>query len=151
MPRSTPIGWINRFMWSVLPRWLSSIDRRFTGGYIGPLVSGVGNYLMNEKHPVVMVSDLSNFCLYVCNGRGLTEVLCRHSTSLLFRGDCTCLSKTAGNTSHQLTSCSPLPSPMSARNLTLFQDFCSHCQCTAVHYHVSSCQLRSWLRDPRKP
>jgi len=111
-------------MWSILPRWLSSIDRRFTGGYIGPLISGVGNYLMNEKHPVVMVSDLSNLRLYVCNGRGLTGVVCRHSTSLLFRGDSTCLSKMAGNTSHQLTSFPPpLPSPVSATDLTLFRIF----------------------------
>ncbi|PWW78024.1 zf-DHHC-domain-containing protein [Tuber magnatum] len=61
--RSTPIGRINRFMWSIFPRWLSSIDRRFTGGYIGPFVSRVGNYLMNEKHPVVMAFYLTlDFC-----------------------------------------------------------------------------------------
>ncbi|CUS11564.1 unnamed protein product [Tuber aestivum] len=57
--RSTPIGWINRFMWGILPRWLSYLDRRFTGGYIGPLVSGVGKYLMHEKHPVVMAFYLT--------------------------------------------------------------------------------------------
>lgn len=51
---------MHRLLWKTLPKCLSFLDRRFTRGYLGPILKGTGNYLMNEKHPLIMVSLNTN-------------------------------------------------------------------------------------------
>ncbi|KAL7273688.1 palmitoyltransferase swf1 [Rhizina undulata] len=57
--RSTPIGWIYRFVWSTLPKWLYYLDRRITGGHLTVAIKSVANYLLNEKHHLVVAFYLT--------------------------------------------------------------------------------------------
>jgi len=57
--RKTPIGWAHRFIWITLPRILRLLDRRVTGGVVGPMLWRSQNYLLGEKHPLVMAFYLA--------------------------------------------------------------------------------------------
>jgi palmitoyltransferase ZDHHC4 len=54
--RRTPIGFLHRLLWVYLPNGLSAVDQRLTGRRITRSLARTGNYLMNEKHPLVLVS-----------------------------------------------------------------------------------------------
>lgn len=53
--RKTPIGFLNRLLWIHLPNTLTNTDRRITGGRLTSSLAYTGNYLLNEKHPLVLV------------------------------------------------------------------------------------------------
>lgn len=57
--RNTPIGFAHRFLWKTIPRWFFALDRAITGGRLGPILMGTANYLMNEKHPIIMAFYLT--------------------------------------------------------------------------------------------
>ena len=58
--RKTPIGLLNRFICNTLPAGLWKLDAALTGGRLAPAFRRLGNYLMNENHPVVLVREHIN-------------------------------------------------------------------------------------------
>jgi hypothetical protein len=58
-PRKTPIGYLHRLVRYKLPALLWTLDQRLTYGTLAPLLLRCGNYLLNEKHPLVMVFYLT--------------------------------------------------------------------------------------------
>ena len=66
--RRTPIGFLNRLLWIHLPNTFSNADRRITGGRLISTLADTGNYLLNEKHPLVLVCRSSRGCAS-CNNR----------------------------------------------------------------------------------
>lgn len=53
--RKTPIGWTHRLLMVHIPNILMGLDRRLTGGRITRSAVQLYNYLMHDRHPVVMV------------------------------------------------------------------------------------------------
>ena len=53
--RKTPIGLLNRLICNALPAGLWKLDAVFTGGRLAPAFRRLGNYLMHENHPLVLV------------------------------------------------------------------------------------------------
>ena len=53
--RRTPVGFIHRVIWIHIPNLASAADRRLTGGRLSRSLHQVGNYLINEANPVVLV------------------------------------------------------------------------------------------------
>lgn len=58
--RKTPIGLLNRLICNTLPAGLRKLDAALTGGRLAPAFRRLGNYLMNENHPVVLVREQVN-------------------------------------------------------------------------------------------
>ena len=56
--RKTPIGLANRLIWVKLPALLLNLDIHLTGGRCTFYLQRGGHYLMNENHPLVLVSPL---------------------------------------------------------------------------------------------
>lgn len=52
--RKTPVGYIYRLIHHKLPCLLISIDKKFAGGTITPVLSRTANHLINDKHPLVL-------------------------------------------------------------------------------------------------
>lgn len=55
--RKTPIGLLNRLICNTLPAGLWKLDSTLTGGRLAPALRRLGNYLMNENHPLVLVRE----------------------------------------------------------------------------------------------
>ena len=55
MVRNTPIGALHRVIWIRIPKVFGYIDRLVTRGRVGRWASSSGNYLLHEKHPIVLV------------------------------------------------------------------------------------------------
>lgn len=55
--RKTPIGLLNRLICNTLPAGLWKLDSALTGGRLAPALRRLGNYLMNENHPLVLVRE----------------------------------------------------------------------------------------------
>ncbi len=53
--RRTPIAFLHQLLWRHIPNGFVAVDERLTGRHISRNLSRTGNYLMNEKHPVVLV------------------------------------------------------------------------------------------------
>lgn len=53
--RNTPIGFLHRLVVLRIPSALRSLDLRLTNGRITDGGARLGHYLMNDKHPVVMI------------------------------------------------------------------------------------------------
>lgn len=58
MCRNTPVGWVQRFLLRTLPRLIRKLDYAITGGCCISSMGRCGDYLMNEKHPLVLVRSL---------------------------------------------------------------------------------------------
>jgi palmitoyltransferase len=54
--RRTPIGLLHRAIWIHGPNQLSRVDKILTNGRISRSASRFWNYLLYEKHPIVLVS-----------------------------------------------------------------------------------------------
>ena len=54
--RRTPVAFLHQLLWRHLPNGFIAVDERLTGRRISRSLSRTGNYLMNEKHPLVLVS-----------------------------------------------------------------------------------------------
>ncbi|KAI5807378.1 DHHC palmitoyltransferase-domain-containing protein [Peziza echinospora] len=57
--RHTPVGWAHRFFLQLLPRWIYRLDVLVTGGCVISSLARCGSYLMNDKHPLIMVFYLA--------------------------------------------------------------------------------------------
>ncbi|RPB20917.1 zf-DHHC-domain-containing protein [Terfezia boudieri ATCC MYA-4762] len=57
--RNTPVGWTQRFLLKTIPRWLYKLDYAITGGCCFSSASRFGSYLMNDKHPLVLIFYLA--------------------------------------------------------------------------------------------
>ena len=57
MTRKTPVGLLNRLICNTLPASLGKLDAVLTGGRLAPAFRRLGNYLMNENHPLVLVRN----------------------------------------------------------------------------------------------
>ena len=55
MTRKTPVGFLHRLICNTLPAGLGKLDAVLTGGRLAPASRRLGNYLMNENHPLVLV------------------------------------------------------------------------------------------------
>ena len=55
--RRTPIAFLHRFLWHHIPNAVIFIDEKLTGRRFTRGLAKTGNYLMNEAHPIVLVSD----------------------------------------------------------------------------------------------
>lgn len=53
--RNTPIAWLHRVVWICLPNAFSAIDQRLTSGRITAYTSRTFNYLMYDKHPIILI------------------------------------------------------------------------------------------------
>ncbi|KAF2279746.1 zf-DHHC-domain-containing protein [Westerdykella ornata] len=53
--RKTPIGWIHLILFVRIPSLFAKFDSYFTNGRIASTFSRLGNYLINEKHPLVII------------------------------------------------------------------------------------------------
>lgn len=53
--RRTPIGWMHRFLMQTIPNALMKIDDVVTGKRVTRTITRLYNYLMHERHPVVMI------------------------------------------------------------------------------------------------
>jgi len=53
--RKTPIGYLHRFLRHRLPALLLFLDNKLTSSALTPFLQRCGHYLMNEKHPLVMI------------------------------------------------------------------------------------------------
>lgn len=55
MIRKTPISFLHRLLWYHVPNAFGAVDERLTGRRVSRSLARTGNYLMNEKHPLVLV------------------------------------------------------------------------------------------------
>ncbi|ETI27974.1 hypothetical protein G647_00423 [Cladophialophora carrionii CBS 160.54] len=53
--RRTPIAFLHRLLWVYIPHALGQVDERLTGRRITRSLARTGDYLMNEKHPLVLI------------------------------------------------------------------------------------------------
>ncbi|KAK3333076.1 DHHC palmitoyltransferase-domain-containing protein [Cercophora scortea] len=53
--RRTPIAWLHRLIWILIPNALLSLDNRLTSGRITSSISRFGHIMMYEKHPTVLI------------------------------------------------------------------------------------------------
>lgn len=53
--RRTPIAWLHRFIWVILPNGVLSLDRRLTSGKLTEVCTRFGRYIMYDRHPTVLV------------------------------------------------------------------------------------------------
>ena len=51
----TPISFLYRLLWVTIPRILRKADVLMTGARVASTCSKMSNYLMNEKHPTILV------------------------------------------------------------------------------------------------
>lgn len=66
--RRTPIGLLHRIIWIHIPNVFRALDVRLTGGRLSRWLKRTGDHLMNEKHPLVLVSLLEDNSLTDSNG-----------------------------------------------------------------------------------
>ena len=59
--RRTPIGFLHRAIWIYIPNFFIRLDGRLTGGRFVGSVHRVGNYLVYERHPIVLVRVSARF------------------------------------------------------------------------------------------
>lgn len=57
--RRTPIAWLHRFLWIILPNSLLTLDRKITSGRLSSSMRRFGNYMMYDRHPTVLIFFLS--------------------------------------------------------------------------------------------
>ncbi|OAG37594.1 hypothetical protein AYO21_08202 [Fonsecaea monophora] len=53
--RRTPVAFLHRLLWRHIPNAVISVDERLTGRRLTRSLAKAGNYLMNEKHPIVLI------------------------------------------------------------------------------------------------
>lgn len=53
--RKTPIGWTYRLMMVQIPKWITNLDEKLTGRRATTAIGQTYNYLMYDRHPVVMI------------------------------------------------------------------------------------------------
>ena len=53
--RKTPVGILYRLIWTHIPSQLSIWDARYTHGFLARSSSWLSNYLLDERHPLVLV------------------------------------------------------------------------------------------------
>ncbi|TKA79520.1 hypothetical protein B0A49_01086 [Cryomyces minteri] len=79
--RNTPIAFLHRAIRHRLPNAWHRLDERLTGGRLSNAFAGLGNYLMHEKHPLVLFFYLG--LLTACTTLFLHETYPRLSTRQL--------------------------------------------------------------------
>ncbi|OAP58423.1 hypothetical protein AYL99_07513 [Fonsecaea erecta] len=53
--RRTPIAFLHRLLWKIIPNAIVFIDERLTGRRVTRSLARTGDYLMNEKHPLILI------------------------------------------------------------------------------------------------
>ncbi|KAK3998268.1 putative palmitoyltransferase [Cladorrhinum sp. PSN332] len=53
--RNTPISFLHRLIWVHLPNFLTSLDDRLTDGRLSSSFTRLGNYLMHDRHPTILI------------------------------------------------------------------------------------------------
>lgn len=53
--RNTPIGFLHRVLWIHMPSGFRRVDTQVTGGRLTDIVSRTVDYLLNDKHPVIVI------------------------------------------------------------------------------------------------
>ncbi|KAK4238011.1 DHHC palmitoyltransferase-domain-containing protein [Achaetomium macrosporum] len=53
--RHTPIAWLYKLIWVLIPNGAASLDQRISGGKIFTSCSRLGNYLMYDRHPTILI------------------------------------------------------------------------------------------------
>ncbi|KZF21176.1 DHHC zinc finger domain protein [Xylona heveae TC161] len=64
--RDTPIGSLHRLLLIHIPSFLRSVDYRFCGGHVSPALARLGNYLMHDKHPLVLIMFIGLLVVSEC-------------------------------------------------------------------------------------
>jgi hypothetical protein len=67
--RSTPIGFLHRLLAVHLPRGLNALDQRLTNGQMYTSSSRLIRYLLNDRHPTVLVRFLILLLCPRCFGK----------------------------------------------------------------------------------
>lgn len=73
--RNTPIGFLHRLLCIHIPKLFFRVDLLLTNGRITSGGSRLGNYLMHEKHPAVIVCSIG--LLKPCRTTNLPDLLSR--------------------------------------------------------------------------
>ncbi|KAK0617458.1 DHHC palmitoyltransferase-domain-containing protein [Immersiella caudata] len=53
--RRTPIAWLYRLIWVKLPAGVLALDQRLTSGRVTSSCSRLGNFIMYDRHPTVLI------------------------------------------------------------------------------------------------
>ena len=53
--RGTPVAFLHRLVWYIIPRWICTIDDYLTKGRLTSMTRRWSNYLLNENHPLILV------------------------------------------------------------------------------------------------
>ncbi|KAK0641284.1 DHHC palmitoyltransferase-domain-containing protein [Cercophora newfieldiana] len=53
--RRTPISWLYRLIWVKLPNSVLAVDQKLTSGRVTSSCSRMGNFIMYERHPTVLI------------------------------------------------------------------------------------------------
>lgn len=69
--RKTPVGFLHRVIWIYVPSFAGALDQRLTGSHLSRSFYRIGEYLMNEANPVVLVCMFSAKSVVRANSPGL--------------------------------------------------------------------------------